>query len=131
MSEENVEIVLGGLRRFGAGEPIAEVWHEDAVLSAPEGWPEPGPFEGRGAIMRQLERLGADYAEQHFDDVEVVADTGEWVVASVRWYTRGAHSDIETSFDMAAAFRVREGRYAEVHYRWSVDEALEAAGLGE
>lgn len=38
---------------------------------------------------------------------------------------------IETGADMAAAFRVKNGRFLEAHYRWHPDEALEAGGLSE
>jgi hypothetical protein len=38
-------------------------------MTAPEGWPEPGPFIGLDAVR---------------EDVEVVAHSGNWVAASYR-----------------------------------------------
>jgi ketosteroid isomerase-like protein len=132
MSEENIDLVLEGFTRFEAGErDIEERWHANGVLTGPDGWPEQGPFEGHEAIRAQFERLGADYAETRFTDVEVLADQGEWVVVHFTWRTRGSASNIETAADMAAALRVKDGRFLEGHYRWHAEDALEAAGLSE
>jgi hypothetical protein len=132
MSEENVEYVLRRFQEFEADQaPNPDAWHEDGVLTAPHGWPEPGPFKGRAAIMRQFERLVGDYSSFHSTSVEVIADEGDWVVVAFRWHTRGAHSGIEGAWEMTAAFRVKDARFIEAHYRWERQEALEAAGLSE
>jgi len=132
MSEEKLDLILEGFERFEAGELYFERrWHENAVLTGPEGWPEQGPFEGREAIRAQFERLGVDYAETRFTDVQMLAEQGEWVVVRFTWRTRGLASDIETAADMAAAYRVKDGRFLEAHYRWHAEDALEAAGLSE
>jgi len=132
MSEENVAIVLEGFERYEAGESDVEGrWHEDGVLTGPEGWPEKGPFEGRNAIRAQFDRLGSDYAETRFTDIQVIAQRGEWVVVRFTWRTRGQASDIQTAADMVAAIRVQDGRVLEGHYRWHAADALEAAGLSE
>lgn len=132
MSQAKIDFVLEGFRTFEAGQiDIEGRWHENCRLTGPPGWPEQGPFEGQDAIRRQFERLGADYAETRFDNVEVVADQGEWLVVRFTWLTRGFASEIETAADMAAAFRVKNGRFLEGHYRWHPDEALKAAELSE
>jgi ketosteroid isomerase-like protein len=131
MSQENVEIVLAALNRFEEGKPFRTRWAEDALVTAPDGWPEAGPFRGREAILRQFERLRSDWAENRFTEIEVVADEGEWVVIRARWQTRGAGSGIENEVDVAMAFRVRDGHLVEGHARWDPAEALEAAGLSE
>ncbi len=132
MSEENVDLIMDGFHRFVAGAlDIEKRWHENGVLTGPEGWPEQGPFKGHEAIRGQFERLGADYAEFHIADIEVVAERGEWVVIRFTWRTRGRASGIETAAEMAAALRVKDGRILEGHYRWQAEDALEAAGLSE
>jgi hypothetical protein len=132
MSQENVEIVLGGLQRFDERRrPDPDLWHEDGLLTAPDGWPEPGPFKGRAAIMRQFERLIADYSAVWTSVRRVVVETEDWIVVEFRWHTRGASSGIESTWDMAGAFRLKDRRFIEVHYRWSREAALEAAGLEE
>ena len=130
MSQENVDFVLEGFQRFEAGRrDNAERWHPEGFMTGPDGWPEQGPFHGREAIQSQFERLGSDYAESRFTDIEVLTDEGEWIVVRFTWRTRGLASGIATVTDMAAALRVRDGRFLEGHYRWTPEDAFEAAGL--
>jgi ketosteroid isomerase-like protein len=131
MSQENLEIVLAAVNRFEEGKPFRTRWAEDAFVTAPEGWPEAGPFRGREAILRQFERLRSDWAENRVTEIDVLAEEGEWVVIRARWQTRGAGSGIENEVDLAIAFRVRDGHLVEGHARWDPAEALEAAGLRE
>jgi hypothetical protein len=58
MSEENVEVILEQIRRFEANDVPGAIslWHEDGRMTGPEGWPEPGPFEGRDAVTDQARR---------------------------------------------------------------------------
>ena len=133
MSEENVEIVMESFRRFRPGEleEWAVLFHPEGLVTAPQGWPEPGPFVGREAIVRQFELLFRDWSEYRFEDIEVVVDSGEWVVITWRLHTRGHGSGLEADFDFAVATRIRDSLIAESHFRWKLDEALEAAGLSE
>jgi hypothetical protein len=34
-----------------------EMYDPDAVLTMAEGWPEPGPFVGRDAVLRQFQEM--------------------------------------------------------------------------
>jgi ketosteroid isomerase-like protein len=132
MSQENVEIVLEYFRRAEANgvEGVAALMHPEITATAVPGWPEPGPFVGRDAVIAEGERL-SDWGEIAFADIDVVADERDWVVVAYRWHIRGAGSGIATHFDLATAIRVEEGRLIEWHNRWSRAEALEAAGLRE
>ncbi len=131
MSQENLEIVLEVIRLFEAKESSQArgYWHSDARMTAPEGWPEPGPFEGWDAILEQLERLTSDAGTQRFRDVKVLADREDWVVISLLWEVHGAGSGAATASKIAAAYRVFDGKLGEAHFRWTPEEALEAAGL--
>jgi ketosteroid isomerase-like protein len=133
MSQENVEVVLDAFRRFETldFDRAERRWHPDSRITAPEGWPEPGPFEGRDAVFGQFRRLAADWGEQRFSDVEVVTDRGGWVVLTFRWEVRGGQSGAATATPFAAAYRVNDGRISEAHFRWTPEQALEAAGLPE
>jgi ketosteroid isomerase-like protein len=132
MSQENVEIVLESLRRAEANdmEGSAALMHPQIRGSAVRGWPEPGPFAGRDAVLAETKRL-LEWGENRFTDIDVVADEGDWVVVAYRWHVRGAGSGIETHFDVATAVRVKDALIIEWHNRWTRDEALEAAGLEE
>lgn len=133
MSEANVEIVLECARRYEAKdfEGFAALCHPECRATPADGWPEPGPFVGRNAVVAQYERLAADWSEHHIGEMEVVADTGDWVVMTYRWNGRGMASGIETHIDVASAFRVEDGLLREMHNRWDTTDALEAAGLSE
>jgi len=59
MSRENVEIDQATFKAWNAGDmdALRELYGPDIIMRAPEGWPEPGPFVGREAVMRQLEQM--------------------------------------------------------------------------
>lgn len=133
VSQENIELLLEANQRFESTDwdGLARLWHPDARLSGPEGWPEPGPFEGREAVIEQFRRLASDWQQQQVADVEVVVDRDEWVVWTLRWETRGGKSGAATEGRFAAAYRVTDGLINEAHFRWTPEEALAAAGLSE
>src|SRR5215207_4271747 len=105
MSQENVDLVLESIRRFRPGglDEWAELWHQDTRMTIPEGSPEPGPFIGLDAVRRQFERVIESFSALRFEDVEVVADSGDWVVTTYRVPTRGTASRIESDVRLAVA----------------------------
>jgi ketosteroid isomerase-like protein len=131
MPSENAEIVLEGFPLFEAEdfEGLERLWHPDGRVTAPAGWPEPGPFEGRDAVISQFRRLASDMGEHHLRDVELVVEEDEWIVLTFLWDIRGAGSGASFAAKMAAAYRVHEGKIREAHFRWTAEEALEAAGF--
>jgi ketosteroid isomerase-like protein len=131
MSRENVDLVLESIRRFRPGglDEWAELWHQDTRMTIPEGSPEPGPFIGLDAVKREFERGIESFSALRFEDVEVVADSGDWVVATYRVPARGAASGAESAVHLAGAYRVKDGLLIECAVRWRVEDALEAAGL--
>ena len=52
MSRENVEIAMEAFRRFDPNDldEWTELWHPESRLTAPDGWPELGPFVGLGQL---------------------------------------------------------------------------------
>ena len=133
MSDQNVNVVQALFARFAPGDldEWAELWHPDCVSTPAEGWPEPGPFVGREAIRRQFDNLFADLSEFEVDEVRVIADSDDWVVATWGMRGRGAGSGLEIRMEGATAYRFRDGLVSEGHFRWSEDEALRAAGFLE
>jgi ketosteroid isomerase-like protein len=133
MSKDNVAVVLEGLRLFEASDVdgMARLWYPDVRVTAPEGWPEPGPFEGRNAVFGQFRRLATDWERQSISEVDVVADRAGWVVVTFRWEVQGVRSGVATATQMAASFQVTDGRISEAHFRWKSEQALAAAGLLE
>jgi ketosteroid isomerase-like protein len=133
MSQENIDLVLESIRRFRPGglDEWAQLWHPDTRLTLAEGWPEPGPFIGLNAVKREFERVIDSFSAVRFDDVEIVADSRDWVVATYRVPARGAASGVESDFRFAVAYRIEDGLLIECAVRWRLAEALEAAGLSE
>jgi ketosteroid isomerase-like protein len=133
MSQDNVEIVRELFQLFNPAEidQFAEHWHPDSVVTAPEGWPEPGPFVGRDAVMRQFKRIFADVSEYRFEKLRILAVRDDWVVIAWHWHTRGATSGIDAEFDFAQANRFVDGKIIEAHFRWRPEDAFQAAGLSE
>jgi ketosteroid isomerase-like protein len=131
MSEENVKIVLRGFPLFEAEdfEGLTRQWHPDGRVTAQKDWPEPGPFEGRDAVIAQFRRLASDMGQHRFTGVSVLADDDTWVVVSFVWEVRGAASAAAVASKMAAAYRVEGNQVMEAHFRWTPEEALEIAGL--
>ena len=58
MSQENVEVVRAGFEAWNAGDMDAygELLDPDVIIRMPEGWPEPGPFVGREAVLREFKQ---------------------------------------------------------------------------
>src|ERR687895_1607902 len=113
MTQGDVALVLEALRQFEEEEfeVIGSTWHEDGVVTAPEGWPEPGPFEGSDAVEGQFRRLASGLGRHHFRDVDVVADRDGWVVVSFLWDVRGEGSGAAFSSKISGAYHVVEGRF--------------------
>ena len=59
MSQENVEIVRAANEAWNAGDmdALRELYDPGAIVRTPDGWPEPGPYSGREAVMRWFEQL--------------------------------------------------------------------------
>jgi ketosteroid isomerase-like protein len=132
MSQENVEFIRQSVRRFADRdfEGLREDYSPDAVLYAPEGWPDGAVFEGRDTIVRQFSRLQEDWQRQNMTPARIEA-YADWVIAELRWEAAGAGSGVPTKMTVVGAYRVEAGRIAEARFYWSWADALEAAGLRE
>jgi hypothetical protein len=130
MSVEKVELALESVRRFKPNlEEWAKLWHPETRMTVPAGWPEPGPFIGLEEVKHQFEQGTGNWSDFRIEDVEVVADSGPWVVLTYRVHTVGATSGLESDFNLAATYRIQDGLLSEVHLRWGIDDAVEVAGL--
>ena len=132
MSQENVEIVRASFEAWNAGDMDAyrELYHPDAIMRMAQDWPEPGPYVGRDAIMREFEQLrqtwdGRDTAEPIGDFIDV----GDRVAMRVFW--RGAGHGPESERELTVVWTVRKGRILAADYFRDYAEALETLGLSE
>jgi ketosteroid isomerase-like protein len=131
MSQQDVDLFLTAADRLAADDlgGFAELLHADVTSSGVEDWPEPGPHHGADAVVAELGRIMADFEEQRFTQIETVAQGDDWTVIAYRWHVRGSGSQVEIHFDFAVAFRVRDDRLTELHFRRTREPALAVAGL--
>jgi ketosteroid isomerase-like protein len=131
MSQENVEIVRSGFDAWNAGnmDGLREVLDPGIIWRPPEGWPEPGPFVGREAVMRWFEQLREAYDTYVTDLIGAPIEAADRVVVSQVW--RGAGRGPEADIESTGVFTVRKGRIISVKQFWDRRQALDAAGLSE
>ena len=129
MSQENVEVVRAGFDAWNAGnmDAVRELHDPDVIVRYPEGWPEPGPFVGREAVMRQLEQLRETWDA---DALELISDfihAADRVAVRLIW--RGVGQGPESNMEMTGVYTVRKGRIFGIELFWDHAEALETMGL--
>ena len=92
-----------------------------------EDWPEPGPYFGREAIMREFEQLrqtwDADAAEPIGDFIHV----GDRV--AVRHIWRGVGQGPEAEVELTGVWTVRKRRILAAEYFHDYTEGVETLGL--
>jgi ketosteroid isomerase-like protein len=130
MSEENVDVVRSGFEAWNAGDmdALRELHDANVIMRPAEGWPEPGPFEGREACMRWYEQLREAF-DINAGKLISVADADDHVVATFLWHGMGRGP--ESNMEFTGVYTVRRGKVVLVEYFWDHDEALETAGLRE
>jgi ketosteroid isomerase-like protein len=131
MSQENVEIARAVYARWNAGDMdgLSELYDPDAIVRAPERWPEPGPFVGREAIMRQWEQMRATWDSDPVEPISDFIDAADRVV--VRQSYRGAGSGPEANIELTNVFMVRNRRIVYQEFFWDHAEALKTLDLSE
>jgi ketosteroid isomerase-like protein len=118
------------IRLFAAGDvaALSELYLPDAVMYAPEGWPEGSRFEGREEAMQQFTRAQEEW-RSHSLRIEREASHEPWVVMGLVWEAEGRESGAPLEMHIVAAYRFEDGLIAEARHYWHFDEALAALGL--
>ena len=131
MSQENIEIVKAFFDAWNAADmdALREMQDPDVIQRPPKGWPEPGPFVGREASMRQFEQLRDTWASDTAKPISAFIDIADHVV--VRYLWRGMGEGPESNIELTALSTVRKGKLFYLEYFWDHAEALEAVGLSE
>jgi ketosteroid isomerase-like protein len=131
MSQKNVDVVRAGVAAWNAGDmdALRELYDPDIILRMPEGWPEPGPFVGRDAVMRQIEGMRETWDADAVVPISDFIDAGDRVVVRYSW--RGAGHGPEANIEATTVNTVRKGKIFYVELLWDHAEALEAVGLSE
>ncbi len=131
MSRENVEVMQAAFAAWNEGDmdAMGELYDEDIVVRAPESWPEPGPFVGREAAMREFEQLRETWDADALEPIGDFVDVGDRVVLRYTW--RGVGRGPEANVEATCVFTIRQGKVLNIEYFWDHADALEAVGLRE
>jgi ketosteroid isomerase-like protein len=131
MSRENVEIVRANFEAWNAGDmdALREMYDPNVVVRATEDWPEPGPFVGREAVMRQGEQLRETWDAVTIEPIGDFIDVGDRV--AVRHVWRGVGHGPESNLEFTVVYTIRKGKIFGFEYFWDHAEALETLGLSE
>jgi len=131
MSQETLKVVeaMGDAWNAADRDALREVYDPDVVIRVPEGWPEPGPFMGLEAVMRQWERTRDAWEEDTFELVGDLIDVGNRVAVRLIW--TGKSRGTQTQLEFTAIYTVRRGKVSYQESFWDHAEALEAVGLSE
>jgi ketosteroid isomerase-like protein len=131
MSQENVEVVQALVQTWNAGDMdgLRELYDPDVIVRAPAGWPEPGPFVGLDAIMRQWKQMRETFDADTIEPVSDFIDTADRVVGRIIW--RGAGHGPDADLELTGVWTIRKGRIFGSEFFWDHAEALEAVGLSD
>jgi ketosteroid isomerase-like protein len=129
MSQANVEIVRAAFEAWNAEEleTLRGLVDPEVVMRMPEGWPEPGPFLGREAVLGEWEQLRGAWDGDTLEPVGEFIDAGDRVVVTFIW--RGTGHGPEANMKATGVYTLRESRISVFDLFWDRAEALESAGL--
>jgi ketosteroid isomerase-like protein len=132
MSQENADVVrrLYALWDAANFDLMVELLDADVVASAPEGWPESGPWQGRADVLAQMRSVRANFGDQTML-IDQIETKGDRVVTRHRVLARGVRSGLDAEFETSGAFRLHAGKIIEARFFWDYAEALKAVGLSE
>ena len=131
MSQENVEIMKAGFAAWNAGDMDAfrEQYDPDVILRTVEGWPEPGPYVGREAVMRLFEQNRVTWDANTVEPISDFIDGADRVAVRMTW--RGAGHGPGLNLEWTTICMMRKGKIVYQEFFWDHAEALEAVGLSE
>jgi ketosteroid isomerase-like protein len=129
MPRESVEVVWRGFQAWNAPEmdALRELYDPGVIWRPPQDWPEPGPYVGREAVMRQLEQLRETWDADALEPISDFISAADRVV--VRIILRGVGHGLESNIELTGVYTVRKGRIPCLEFFWDHAEALKAVGL--
>jgi len=104
MSQENVDAVRAGFEAWNAGDmdALREYYDPGVILRTLDGWPEPGPYVGREAVMRWFEQLREAWEAEAIELIGDFIDAGDRVAVRQIW--RGAGVGPESNIEFTNLF---------------------------
>jgi len=131
VSQENVEVVQALYAAWNAGDMDAfrDLYDPDAITRPPEGWPEPGPFVGREAVMRAWGQIREAWTADVVEPISDFIEAGDRV--AVRHVWRVAGQGPEVSLEVTTVLTLSNGRIVHQEFFRDHAQALKAVGLEE
>jgi ketosteroid isomerase-like protein len=131
MSQENVDVVRASFEAWNAGDMDAfrELYDPGVILRTVEGWPEPGPYVGREAVMRLFEQNRVTWDANAVEPISDFIDGADRVAVRMIW--RGAGHGPELHLEWTTICTVRIGKIVYQEFFWDHAKALETLGLSE
>jgi ketosteroid isomerase-like protein len=125
-----VTVVQASFDAFTTGD--LDAWGtflaSDVIWGPPDGWPEPGPYIGRDAVLRAVAQPREAWDSDTAEPTEFI-DAGDRVVAKFVW--RGTGHGHAANMSVACVYSIRKGKIHAFEFFLDLAEALEAAGLRE
>jgi ketosteroid isomerase-like protein len=82
MSQENVEIVRKVVEAWNAGDMdgVRDLHDPEVIVRSAKEWPEPGPYVGREAAMREFEQNRETWDSDRLEPIGDFVDAGDRVL---------------------------------------------------
>ena len=131
MSQENVEVVRAALAAWNVRdmEAVRALLDPNAILRPPEGWPEPGPYVGQRAVMREWAQVRETWRADAVEPISDLVHAADRVAVRVIWRTAGRGP--ESNIELTVVWTTSKGRITVIEYFWDHAVALETLGLSE
>jgi uncharacterized protein len=131
ISQENVEVMRRGFAAWNAGDMDAIRTRLDpgVILRPPENWPEPGPYVGPDAVMRQWQQARETLDRDTLELASNFVAVGDRIAVRAVW--RGSGHGPEPRVEITYVFTVRNGKILAIEQFWDHAEALQAVGLSD
>jgi ketosteroid isomerase-like protein len=131
MSQENVEVVRAVFAAWNAGDmdALRELYDPEVIMRSVPDWPEPGPWVGRDAVIRQFVQQREAFDADDLAPISDFLDDADHVVVRLIW--RGAGYGPESNLEITSVYTVRQRKVFYQEFFWNHAEALEAVGLSD
>jgi len=131
MSQENVEVVRAVFAAWNTGDmdALRELYDPEVIMRSVPDWPEPGPWVGRDAVIRQFVQQREAFDADDLAPISDFLDGADHVVVRLIW--RGAGYGPESNLEITSVYTVRQRKVFYQEFFWDHAEALDAAGLSE
>jgi len=126
---QNVEVVRSAMTAWNAGnmEQVRALLDPAIVLRPPPGWPEPGPYVGVDAAMREWEQLREVWKAEAVEPISKPETVGDHVLVRARWHTAGTGA--KATMEMTIVYKLRDGRIVLNEHFWDHVAAVNAVRL--